>query len=49
MIRPDENGERELRATLGGLEEDEIILLGEDDAERRVAVKDAAWVKLDDF
>ncbi len=49
LIRPDENGERELCATLGGLEEDEIILLGEDDAERRVAVKDAAWVKLDDF
>lgn len=49
LIRPDENGERELCGTLGGLEDDAVLLLGEDGAERKIPQKDTASVKLDDF
>ena len=49
LIRPDENGERDLCGTLGGLEGDTILLLGGDGAERRIPQKDAASVRLDDF
>ena len=49
LIRPDENGERDLCGTLGGLEGDVILLLGEDGAERRIPQKEASSVRLDDF
>lgn len=49
LIRPDENGERELYGTLAGLIDDEVALLGENDAERRIPRKDISFVKLDDF
>ena len=45
----DENGERDLCGTLGGLEGDVILLLGEDGAERRIPQKEASSVRLDDF
>ena len=49
LIRPDENGERDLCGTLGGLDGDGILLFGEDGAERRIPQKEAASVRLDDF
>ncbi len=48
LIRPDENGERELKGTLTAHNKD-TVTLALDGVDRVIAKKDTVYIKLDDF
>ena len=48
LIRPDENGERDLKGTLTAHDRDTVTLMT-DGAERVINKKDTVYIKLDDF
>ena len=49
LIRPDENGERELKGTLIANEGGSITIRREDASESVIIKKDTVYIKLDDF
>lgn len=48
LIRPDENGERDLKGTLTAHDKDTVTIVSEG-AERVINKKDTVYIKLDDF
>ena len=49
LIRPDENGERDLRGTLISHDKDNTVIISEGGEERVIKKKDTVYIKLDDF